>query len=211
MNQIAIGGIAAATHTQRPNQRALAKRRTREKVLAAGKRLFSEHGYEGATIRDIARDAGMSTGAIFASFADKSDLFGEILAAEQDALLATMRAARAERPGAAAVVVMLEAAAERHMAELGLLQAAMSTLWTPQLGARTRRRFGQRTVVALVADTLRSGGCGGDLDIDLAAEMLWDGYLATLRRAALDGLALTVVKDRIRAQARIILAGCRRG
>ena len=67
----------------RPNQRALAKLRTREKILAAAKALFAEHGYEAATIRDIARQAGMSTGAVFASFTDKSDLFTEIAETEQ--------------------------------------------------------------------------------------------------------------------------------
>ena len=207
MNQIAIGGLTAASSAQRPSQRALAKRHTREKVLAAGKRLFAERGYDGATIRDIAGLAGMSTGAIFASFADKSDLFGEILATEQDALLAAMRQARGARAGGQAVIAMLEAAAERHMAELGLLQAAMSTLWTPQLGAQTRRRFGQRAVLGLIAGALRDA-CA-DIDAEGAAEMIWDAYLPTLRRAALDGLALDVVKARIREQTRIILAGHR--
>jgi AcrR family transcriptional regulator len=212
MNQIVIGGLTAMTPAERPNRRALAKRRTREKVLEAGKRLFSERGYEGATIRDIAGVAGMSTGAIFASFADKSDLFGEILAREQDALLAAMRAAKGERKGGETVALMLEAAAERHMAELGLLQAAMSTLWTPQLGAHTRRRFGQRAVLALIASALReSPSVSGDIDAEGAAEMLWETYLSSLRRAALDGLSLNVVKARIREQTRIILSGWRRG
>ncbi len=209
MNQIAVGGLTAASPVDRPNQRALAKRRTREKVLAAGKRLFSERGYEGATIRDIASAAGMSTGAIFASFADKSDLFGEVLATQQEALLTAMREARGAGAGAAAAIAMLEAAAERHAGELGLLQAAMSTLWTPRLGPRTRRRFGQRAVLALLASTLREA-CA-DMDAEGAAEMLWDAYLGALRRAALDGLAPDVVKARIREQARIILAGYRCG
>jgi AcrR family transcriptional regulator len=61
--------------TKAPTRRALAKQQTRVKVLAAARRLFSEQGYEGATIRDIAAEAGMSTGAVFANFTDKSDLF----------------------------------------------------------------------------------------------------------------------------------------
>ncbi|HEX3406589.1 MAG TPA: helix-turn-helix domain-containing protein, partial [Caulobacteraceae bacterium] len=61
MNQITLGGLEAAS-MHRPNQRAVAKRRTREKILASAKALFAERGYEAATIRDIAKQAGMSTG-----------------------------------------------------------------------------------------------------------------------------------------------------
>ena len=41
-------------------------------ALAAAKALFTERGYEGATVRDIASAAGMSSGAVFASFTDKA-------------------------------------------------------------------------------------------------------------------------------------------
>jgi AcrR family transcriptional regulator len=71
-------------------RRALAKQRTRERVLSAARRLFTERGYEGATIRDIAQAAGMSTGAVFASFSDKSELFDEILTADYEVIYAQM-------------------------------------------------------------------------------------------------------------------------
>ncbi|THD70224.1 TetR family transcriptional regulator, partial [Phenylobacterium sp.] len=73
-----------------PTRRALAKQQTRVKVLAAARRLFSEQGYEGATIRDIASAAGMSTGAVFANFTDKSDLFREIMLTDLVALAEAM-------------------------------------------------------------------------------------------------------------------------
>src|SRR6476619_6194693 len=76
-----------------PTRRTLAKQQTRAKVLAAARRLFSEQGYEGATIRDIAAAAGMSTGAVFANFADKSDLFRAIMVADMEALSEKMREA----------------------------------------------------------------------------------------------------------------------
>lgn len=47
---------------------------TRDLVVAAAKNLFeAEGGYAKATTRDIAKDAGRSTGAIFASFPDGKD------------------------------------------------------------------------------------------------------------------------------------------
>jgi AcrR family transcriptional regulator len=57
------------------NRRQKAKARTREKVLAAAAALFEEVGYEKAVIRDIAKRAGMSTGAVFANFEDKAHLY----------------------------------------------------------------------------------------------------------------------------------------
>ena len=54
----------------RLNRRQAAKVRTRQKVLDAARSLFAERGYEPATIRDIAKGAGMSTGSVNANFND---------------------------------------------------------------------------------------------------------------------------------------------
>jgi AcrR family transcriptional regulator len=51
------------------------KAATRAKVLEAAKALFEDVGYASATIRDIAARAGMSTGAVFASFEDKAAVY----------------------------------------------------------------------------------------------------------------------------------------
>src|SRR3546814_6547492 len=67
MKHTAILQAAGETVVKVPTRRTLAKQQTRAKVLAAARRLFSEEGYEGATIRDIAAAAGMSTGAVFAT------------------------------------------------------------------------------------------------------------------------------------------------
>lgn len=60
------------------SQRLVSKGRTRQKVLAAATQLFSGQGYDKTTIRDVAREAGMSTGAIFANFQGKHDLFEHV-------------------------------------------------------------------------------------------------------------------------------------
>lgn len=58
--------------------RQIAKAATRAKVLETARIAFETLGYEAATIRDIANMAGLSTGAIFASFADKAALYRAI-------------------------------------------------------------------------------------------------------------------------------------
>lgn len=213
MNQITLGGLEAAAPAQRPTQRALAKQRTREKILASAKALFAERGYEAATIRDIARAAGMSTGAVFASFTDKSDLFTEIAETEQAELNQVMREAAGELTGRAGVVAMLDAAVDRHMAEIALFRAVMSALWTPNLGEKARRRLGRRPATALIAAALRPElACAeaAGLDVTVVAEMIWDGYVSLIRRASLGGLTPETVKARMREQVRTVLAGLRR-
>jgi AcrR family transcriptional regulator len=66
----------ADTTTDKPlNRRQQAKARTRQRVLDAAERLFTGEGYDAATIRRIADVAGMSTGAVFANFDSKADLW----------------------------------------------------------------------------------------------------------------------------------------
>jgi AcrR family transcriptional regulator len=68
---------------------------TRDRLLAAAVEVFVEHGYEGARVQDIARSAGLTTGAIYANFRGKGELLfdaiGARAGAEMDAMLAEAR------------------------------------------------------------------------------------------------------------------------
>lgn len=50
----------------------------KQALLAAGKREFLEYGYEKASLRRIAAAAAVTTGAIYAHFSGKEELFDEI-------------------------------------------------------------------------------------------------------------------------------------
>lgn len=52
---------------------------TREHVLAAGRALFLERGYEGASIASIADAAGVSVETIYARFGNKRAILGELV------------------------------------------------------------------------------------------------------------------------------------
>lgn len=56
-------------------KRAQAKAATQAKVLAAAREAFHHSGYDAVKMRDLAKSAGMSTGAIFSSWPSKSALF----------------------------------------------------------------------------------------------------------------------------------------
>jgi AcrR family transcriptional regulator len=204
MNQLSIGGLSAVAEADRPNLRSQAKRRTREKILAAARRLFAERGYEASTIRDIAKTAGMSTGAVFASFTDKSDLFTEIAEAEQADLQQAMRLAIGELTGKAAILAMLDAATLHQAHSIALVQAVMSALWTAE---KARKRLDRRPVTPLIAAAVREELDDPSIDATFVGEMIWDGYLGVLRRAALGALTADAVKARIEAGVLTILAG----
>src|SRR5689334_25081986 len=64
----------------------------RQRILAGARTCFARHGYEGATVRRLEDEIGLSRGAIFHHFRDKDSLF--LAVAEDDA--ATMVATVAE-------------------------------------------------------------------------------------------------------------------
>ncbi|MFN2537719.1 MAG: TetR/AcrR family transcriptional regulator [Mycobacteriales bacterium] len=59
----------------------------RSEILAAARRAFARHGYEGATVKVLEAETGLSRGAIFHHFRDKDALF--LALAEDDAAAMT--------------------------------------------------------------------------------------------------------------------------
>lgn len=193
-------------------RRALAKQRTRERVLAAARRLFSERGYEGATIRDIAQAAGMSTGAVFASFADKSELFEEILTADYEVIHAQMtQAARNAKTVDEALMGLFGVAYSFHVEQLPLLRASIAVSWTRSEAAEQRARTELKRLFQLIDEALQRGleqkQLKADVDTKLLAEIVWDVYLANYRRAVYDGWSVEALLERLSNQLKIILAG----
>lgn len=68
----------------------------RAEILAAAERIFVDHGYEGATIRKIADEVGLSSTALYMHFADKGEILQEICRQAFESLLTANRAAIAE-------------------------------------------------------------------------------------------------------------------
>jgi AcrR family transcriptional regulator len=204
-------------HSETPQAltgRALAKQRTREKILEAARQLFNERGYEGATVRDIARAAGMSTGAVFASFADKAELFDEIVAADYRAVADQMAEAVCEAATVDEALLALFGAAYRaHMNQLPLVRAAMSVGWTRDPSTSQRSREALKPIVRLLRDALQKGADSGELasdtDIRLLRGIIWEVYLSGYRSAIYEGADTDAMVERLSNQLRVILAGAR--
>lgn len=195
-----------------PTRRALAKQQTRAKVLAAARRLFSEQGYEGATIRDIASAAGMSTGAVFANFTDKSDLFREIMLTDMSALAEAMSEAAAPAATAHDGLLRVFTAGYRfYQTQLPLARAAFSVGWSPTDGPALRGAAPVQSMLDLIAAQLAKGEQSGELTAGAAsglrAQMLFDAYLSNFDQAIFQGWTIEALQDRAREQIAILLAG----
>ncbi|HEY0599061.1 TetR/AcrR family transcriptional regulator [Brevundimonas sp.] len=200
------------TETPRLNRRQAAKVRTRQKVLDAARQLFAERGYEPATIRDIAKGAGMSTGAVFANFQDKAELFEAVLATDMVRLAETMKAAAAtEGSTRTRLLSALGAAYHDSLEQLPLVQAVIARSWFQPVAAEMRARAAIKPLLSVVTDTLQGGVREGELrqdaDVRLLAELIYDAFLSNYRRAAYDGWAMDQLTGQMGKQVDVILAG----
>ena len=201
----------AGHETPRLNRRQAAKIRTRQKVLDAARGLFAERGYEPATIRDIAKGAGMSTGAVFANFQDKAELFEAVLTEDMTKLADTVKAGAGEGSVKARLAAALTAGYHGSLDQLPLFQAIVARSWFQPLAAETRARAVTKQLLAVITQILRDGVGKGELsqdaDVPLLTELLWDAYLSNYRRAAYDSWSEQQLSDHVAKQIDVIIAG----
>lgn len=67
---------------------------TRSRLLDAAAEVFCERGYDGTTVAEVARRAGLTTGAIYANFRDKAELLLKTIERSSQRAVADMEAAR---------------------------------------------------------------------------------------------------------------------
>jgi AcrR family transcriptional regulator len=78
-------------------QRRIKRNEVRRRILDVAYSLFAERGYEGASLERVAEAAGFSKGAVYSNFANKDELFYELIAARIDERAEAVRAASAKR------------------------------------------------------------------------------------------------------------------
>ena len=145
---------------------------TRDRLVAAAIEVFAEQGYEGARLQDIARAAGLTTGAVYANYRGKAELLfdaiGARAGAELDGLLqgtpdAGARAVlerlgdRLPEPRAGSPMLLVDAiAAARRDEDLAVL-----------LRARLEKR--EAMVAGVVAQAKHDGSVDDSLSTDAFA------------------------------------------
>ena len=83
---------------QRRSRRDERREETRRDLLASAARTFALRGFHGASLDEIARDAGFTTGAVYWHFKNKDDLFLAVFEAYASSRVAEIGAIR-ERTG----------------------------------------------------------------------------------------------------------------
>lgn len=86
---------AGRQHQQRLQRKQTVSDARRELVLDAARAVFLESGIEGASIREIAKRAGYTPGAIYSYFDSKEAVYASLLEESLDRLHAAVEAARA--------------------------------------------------------------------------------------------------------------------
>ena len=78
-------GLAAATGSAQARMtREQSRANTRERLLSAARSVFARSGFHGASVEEIASEAGFSTGALYSNFEGKEDLFLVLMEREID-------------------------------------------------------------------------------------------------------------------------------
>jgi AcrR family transcriptional regulator len=166
---------------------------TRERLLAAARRVFARSGFHGASVEEIASEAGFSTGALYSNFEGKEDLFLVLMEREIDehareiADAVRARSSIAERApgGARQWMTMIDREPELLLLFMefwayGVRDARVR----PKVAARFAQMRGVLT--QLIADGVREF----ELELDIPAEQL-----AVAIDALADGIARQKLAD----------------
>lgn len=172
--------------------RQVRKQATRDRVLAAARDLFEEVGYEEATIREIARRAGVSVGSVFTTFSGKAEILSQVmddrlaaLYAELDQVVPHLRGLTVDRLRS---IMAVHYGFETRRLRLFVAYIGASFGWSPgeavtPLGHNPRLR-------GMLADTLRGGMERGDVrpdaDVDTFVDTLLGAYVWNYRLASYD-------------------------
>lgn len=144
-------------------RRATAKEDTREQILAAAAKLFAQEGYDAASMRGVAREAGVDPALVRHYFTDKAELFTESIAAPMrpDRIVTTVLAGPREHIGENLVRAILQTL-EQPGTSARVIRL-MHTALGQEFAARMLRQFVMREILKRIAKEL------GDDDAELRA------------------------------------------
>lgn len=188
-----------------PGQRRSRKEATRQRVLAAAGELFDTYGYQGSTIREIARRAGVAVGSVFTTFSSKGEILAEVMEARLEPLYAEVDRVMSHVGGSAAdrlrALFAVHFTFEFRRVRLFLSHIAAAYDWTQSLSPRPYGR--NERLIAAVRRVLVEGVAAGDVradsDIDEIVELLLAAYAWTYRlviTSDADEKAMIAVMDR---------------
>lgn len=159
----------------------------RAEILAAARRAFARHGYEGATVKVLEAETGLSRGAIFHHFRDKDALF--LALAEDDA------AQMAETVAAHGLVQVMRDLQDRDAGWLGVQLEVRRRLRTdPDFAARWAEH--QSAITGATTARLQRQRTAGVVRDDVPLPILVD-FLRLVLDGLVSGLAAGMPTDHL--------------
>jgi AcrR family transcriptional regulator len=142
---------------------------TRERLIAAAIEVFAEQGYEGARLQDIARAAGLTTGAVYANYRGKAELLFDAIGARAGAELDGLLHGTPEMGTRA----LLEQLGDRLPQPRGnnpslLIDAIAAARRDDDLAALIRARLGRRE--SILADIVVRAKHDGSVDDSISTD-----------------------------------------
>lgn len=168
--------------------RATQKAQTRERVIEAARALFVEVGYEAATIREIARRAGVSPGSVFTTFESKSELLMEIILSRFQSTQQEVCAAAASAPTPRLALVAAARSAYTILLQEPRLLAEMisaSWVWSRNCEMESRARLGASGQIIVDAVNQIFPNRPAE-QRSVIVEIIFSCYLRNFRRALFD-------------------------
>jgi AcrR family transcriptional regulator len=142
---------------------------TKQRLLATAADVFARLGYERASIAQIASDAGLSTGAIYAHYAGKAELFVATLRAHAEQEVEQLLGGESNLDFASFLVARGESLERRSTADSNLLiEAVVAAKRDPQVLQVLVTSFVDRE--RMLVDLLRAAQEVGAIDGDLAPD-----------------------------------------
>jgi AcrR family transcriptional regulator len=181
-----------AVTTTRPS-REEKKARTRAQLLDAARTVFAERGFAGASLDEVAEEAGLTKGAVYSNFANKEDL---VLAVLDDSFNQRMDDVLSQvdmdgtleeqaRRGGALFMAMSE---QERWLDLLWLDFVTYAARNPEFGARLAARH--RESQTAIAEVMVEGSAEREWSLPMPAEKL-----ALVVNALGNGLAMEKLID----------------
>jgi AcrR family transcriptional regulator len=139
-------------------------------------RVFAERGYDGASMDDVARAAGITKASIYHHVSGKEALLERGLGRALDALFAILDEPQA-RDGAAAarlrhIIARVAETTLRLLPELTVLFRVHGSSKSERDAVERRRQF-DRVVTGLIREAQQAGDVRADVDARLAARLIF--------------------------------------
>src|SRR5271165_4197335 len=165
---------------------------TRARLLQAAGEVFAKHGYDRASLDDVAAAAGLTKGAVYSSFASKDELFfalmreriGERLELVAEAVERQASVGDIARDAGGALAELISSQAGWHLLFIEFWARAVRD---PRLGREFARE--RRSARELIARVLKERAAEANADLPAPAEQLAVAVLALSNGIAIEHLA----------------------